>query len=124
MLTGRTAAILGIVGAIAGAALGFWSVGVLGRQGFHAIVLPAGLPGIVGGAIARQRSVTWSIVYGAVGLAAALITEWRYRPFIADQSFGYFVRHVGDVTPIVLGVIVIGAIVGGMFAFSAGRGRS
>src|SRR5215216_985515 len=99
MLSQRTALFLGVVGAIGGAVLGFWGVGVLARQGFHAVVLPAGLPGIIGGAVARKRSVLWGIGCGSFGLAAGILTEWRYRPFIADHSLGYFISHIGDITP-------------------------
>src|SRR3954470_6590313 len=106
MMNERTALFLGATGAVGGAILGFWAVGVLAHQGFHAIVLPAGLPGIIGGAIARKRSVPWGIGCGCLGLAAAIITDWRYRPFIADKSLTYFLTHIGKVTPLVLGVMV------------------
>ena len=121
MLTGRTAFFLGAVGAVVGALVGFWGVGVLAQQGFHAIVLPAGLPGILGGAIARKRSLVWAIGCGVFGLVAGIATEWKYRPFIADRSLSYFVTHIFDVTPMVLGVIAVGSIIGGWFAFSIGR---
>src|SRR4051812_18365317 len=123
MISQRTAVCLGAVGALAGVVVGFWGVGIFARQGFHAIVLPAGLPGIIGGAIARKRSAAWGIGCGLLGLAAGIVTEWWYRPFIADRSFPYFIRHVGNVTPMVLGVIFVGATIGGMFAFGLGRPR-
>jgi hypothetical protein len=124
MLSKRTARIAGVVGAFVGAAIGYWGVGVLAKQGFHAIVLPAGLPGIVAGVISRERSVAWGVVYAIIGVAAALFTEWRYRPFIADGSFDYFVRHIGDLKPMVLVIIVVGAIIGGMFSLSVARRRA
>lgn len=124
MLNDRTALFLGVIGAFGGAVVGYWGVGVLAQQGFHAIVLPAGLPGIIGGAIARKRSVGWAIGCGLLGFAAGMATEWRYRPFIADKSLAYFVGHIGEITPMVLGLIVVGAIIGGMFAYSMGRRRS
>src|SRR4051812_6008054 len=124
MISQRTAVCLGAVGALAGAVVGFWGVGIFARQGFHAIVLPAGLPGIIGGAIARKRSALWAIGCGLLGLAAGIATEWKYRPFIADKSLSYFVSHISDVTPMVLGVIIVGSIIGGWFAFSIGRGRT
>ena len=124
MLTRPNAYIFGLLGAVAGAGIGYWGVGVLGHQGFHAIVLPAGLPGIIGGSIARQRSIGWAFICAFLGVIAASVTEWRYRPFIADRSFRYFITHIGDVTPTVLGVIAIGSVIGGMFAFSIARRRS
>src|SRR3954463_8988151 len=99
MLSHRAALLLGVVGAVSGAFVGFWGVGVLAQQGFHAIVLQAGLPGIIGGAIARKRSAGWAIGCGLLGFAAGIATEWKYRPFIANKSLSYFVSHISAVTP-------------------------
>jgi hypothetical protein len=111
----------GIVSAAAGAALGYWGVGVIATQGFHAIVLPAGLPGILAGAVSKERSVGWALAYGLAGCATALFTEWTYRPFVIDPSLVYFIQHVDDLQPMVLVIITVGAIIGGVLSISFGR---
>ena len=123
MPTITNARILGVAGALFGAALGYWCVGLLARQGLHAIVLPAALPGLFAGASSKERSIGWAVLYGAIGIVAALLTEWRYRPFIADSSLGYFFRHLNDLQLIVLIVIGIGASLGAILSVSFGRSR-
>src|SRR5436190_19654178 len=95
--------IIGIAGALAGAALGFWGVDVLARHGFYAIVLPAGLLGIFAGLVSKERSNKWAILYAALGYIAALLTDWRLRPYRVDSSLSYFVQHFDRLhMPIVL----------------------
>lgn len=118
------ARVIGVAAALAGAAAGYWCVGILTRQGIHAIVLPAALPGLTAGILSKERSVWWAVLYGAIGVAAALFTEWKIRPFFADSSAGYFVQHLGDLLPVVKVVIGIGAAVGAILSLSFGRVRT
>ncbi len=46
-----------------------------------------------------------------------LYSEWKFAPFRADDSFGYFMSHVADLKPITQGMIVLGAF----FAYWMGR---
>lgn len=115
--------LLGIAAALAGAAIGYVSVALIARQGFHAIVLPAALPGLFAGLVARNRSVRWAILYALIGVVAAVFTEWKYWPFVADGSFGYFVRHLGRLPPAVTIVIGVGAILSGVLSINLGRRR-
>ena len=119
----QRARILGVVGALFGAALGYWCVGAFAHQGLHAIVLPAALPGVVAGFSSKERSRGWAVFYGVLGMAAALLTEWRFRPFVADSGLGYFLRHLHDLQPIVIAVIIIGAILGAILSISFWRSR-
>jgi hypothetical protein len=48
-----------------------------------------------------------------------LFTEWRFAPFIADSSFGYFITHIHDLSIITLIMITIGGLCG--FWFGMGR---
>jgi hypothetical protein len=114
----------GVIAAVAGIAIGYWGVGAIARQGFHAIVLPAGLPGILAGIVSRERSPVWAAGYGLLGAGAALCTEWRYRPFRVDSSFDYFLRHLDRVSPMVLAIISIGAVIGAVLSVSFGRGKA
>jgi len=118
-----TARVIGVAGALIGATVGYWCVGLLARQGFHAIVLPAALPGVIAGVASRERSMWWALLYGAIGVVAALFTESRFRPFIVDSSFRYFVRHLGELQPAVMIVIGVGAGLGALLSLSFGRNR-
>jgi subtilisin family serine protease len=43
------------------------------------------------------------------GLALGLFTEWRFAPFIADNSLLYFVTHVHALKPITILMLALGA---------------
>ena len=64
----------------------------IARQGFYAIILPGALIGFAGGwAIQRQTlasGAVFGIVCAVIAVIAGLVSEWRLRPFIADNSFG------------------------------------
>src|SRR5438046_2520120 len=91
----RTSAIsLGLLGEAAGGCLGYFAFFWIARQGLYALILPPALLGFGAGICARQRSSVLAIISGAAGLALGLIIEWRFAPFIADASFGYFIKHL------------------------------
>ena len=100
MFPKRTARLMGLTSAVAGAAIGYSCVALFARQGFHAIVLPAALPGFLAGITPKERSIWWAALYGAIGMLSALFTEWRFRPFITDGSLAYFIRHIRGVCQI------------------------
>ncbi len=99
------------LGAVVGGALGYFGFFWIAGQGFYAMVLPGGLLGI-GAGLAKNRSLLLAIGCGLVALALGLFTEWRFRPFVKDDSLGYFLMHVWDLTPITLLMIVAGGFVG------------
>jgi hypothetical protein len=86
--------ILGLLGAVLGGVIGYFAFRWMARQGFYAIILPAGLLGLVGGYAVRERSVPFAIACGFAGLVLGLWAEWNFAPFIADDSFVYFITHV------------------------------
>jgi len=96
----------------------------IARQGFYAIILPGALIGFAGGwAIQRQTlasGMVFGIVCAVIALIAGIVSEWRLRPFIADNSFGYFITHLQQLRPITL--IMIGAVFAFWFA-ATGRRR-
>lgn len=100
---------LGIGGGILGGAVGyllfFWIV----EQGFYAMVLPGAMVGIACGAVSRRRCVGLGVFCGVFGVVVGLFTEWRFAPFAADHSLGYFVRHIHQLRPITLIMIAVGA---------------
>ncbi|MCX5644694.1 MAG: hypothetical protein NTZ17_08405 [Phycisphaerae bacterium] len=50
-----------------------------------------------------------------------LFTEWRYEPFVADASLGYFVSHVHQLQPITLLMLGAGTLIGFWVPFRRGQ---
>jgi len=71
--------------------------------------------------------MTFGVVFGIVcallALIAGIISEWRWSPFSADNSFGYFITHLQQLRPITLIMIAIGAVFAFWFA-ATGRRRA
>jgi hypothetical protein len=110
---------LGLVGALGGAVVGYFTFFLLARLGYYALVLPGALLGIGCGALSGGKANVLGIVCGSLALLAGIFTEWRFAPFNKDHSFAYFITHVGD-----LGTVTLVSIAaGGLFGFWFGRGR-
>ena len=99
----------GVLGALTGGALGyaifFWAVG----QGFYALALPPTLLGLTAGYFARGKSKKLAIICGALGLCLCLLIEWRFRPFVADQSLVFFLTHLHKLQPMTWIMIALGS---------------
>lgn len=105
----QAALVLG--GAVLGGLVGYFAFGWLVSQGFYGLVLPGGLIGL-GAGLAPCRSRWPSVVCGVSALLLGLFTEWRFFPFKADDSFGYFLRNAHDLKPLTLLMIAAGAGIG------------
>ncbi len=95
------------VGGLVGYAAFFWLV----RQGLYGLIVPGGLLGL-GAGIFKCRSMAVAVSCGVLALGLGLVTEWRFEPFIADDSLGYFLSHVHQLRPMTLIMIGIGAFIG------------
>jgi hypothetical protein len=100
-----------LCGALAGGTLGYFAFLWLASQGFYALALPGGLLGF-GAGIGRTRIIIVPVVCGLAATALGLFTEWRFAPFAKDESLGYFVAHVFQLTPVTLVLILVGGAVG------------
>jgi len=105
--------------AVAGGVIGYFAFLWIARQGLYAIALPGVLIGLAGGWFVKQRSIVFAVVCAFLALMAGIVSEWRWSPFVADNSFGYFLRHVQQLRPITLIMIALGAV----FAAWFGLGR-
>jgi hypothetical protein len=85
---------LGLLGAVAGGALGYFGFVLALRSGLYALMLPGGLIGLGGGWLVKDRSVLRASLFGVFALCLALFAEWKNFPFNADSSFSYFVTHL------------------------------
>jgi len=113
--------VMGLIGAAIGGAIGHFAFLWITRQGFYALVLPGGLLGIGAGVCARGRSVPLAVICGIGALALGLFSQWRFAPFFADPSLGYFLAHVSLLTPVTLFMIVVGAVLG--FVIALGKSK-
>jgi hypothetical protein len=103
--------VLALGGALAGGAVGYFVFFWLAAQGFYGLALPGGLLGL-GAGLVRNRSLGVAVMCGVLATALGLVAEYRYAPFIADGSFGYFLAHVPDLQPVTLVMIGLGGLIG------------
>jgi hypothetical protein len=113
----------GLLGAAVGGAAGYFVTGWLARQGFYAMAVPGATLGLGAGLLVAKRCPGVAIVCGVLALALGLFTEWRNFPFIADHSFSYFLRHLGDLRPLTMILIGLGTLGGYWFALGVGGKR-
>lgn len=102
---------LSFCGALAGGILGYFAFFWIARQGFYALILPGALLGL-GAGIATNRSVLLAVACCLAALALGLFTEWRFAPFVKDNSFSYFLMHASDLKPLTLLMIGVGGLIG------------
>jgi hypothetical protein len=101
----------GLLGAAAGGCLGYFIFFWIARQGLYALLIPPTSLGLVAGLCARNRSSILALICGIAGLALALFTEWRFAPFIADASLGYFITHLHQLKPLTLIMLALGTVI-------------
>ena len=115
---------LGTIGGMAGGWVGYQVFFWLAGQGFYALAVPGAAVGLCAGLLAREGSLPLAAVSTALALGAGFYTEWRFAPFVADGSFGYFLTHVASLKPVTLVMIVAGAAVAFWLSIrSSSRGR-
>jgi hypothetical protein len=110
----------GMAGALIGAVLGWFAFGWLVGQGLYALALPGALVGIgcglISGGVSTVNAVLCAVLAGVLGL----VLEWWNLPFIADESFEFFVSHLHELKPITWLMVGLGCVFGHWF----GRGSS
>ena len=109
--------VLGILGGLAGGAIGFFACQWLVDQSLYSVVLPGVLVGLGFAFAARKKHIAFGIISAIMGLVAGLVTEWRV--YSNEPSFFKLVGELKDdsiVTWLMLGV-------GTVLAFSFGMGR-
>ncbi len=112
----------GILGMAVGAVAGYFVFEWLVEQGFYALVVPGAMLGLGCGYASGIRS-PWLAVVGGISAATLLIfCEWKSFPFVADDSFGYFITHLHQLRGLTLIFILLGVIAGAWF--SLGRPKT
>ncbi len=111
---------LGLVGAVAGGVAGYFVFLWIAQQGFYALVLPGAAVGLGCAVLSRGESRTLGVVCAVLSLPLGLFAEWRFAPFIANDSLGYFLAHVYELQWITIIMIALGAL----FAYWLGKGSN
>ena len=99
---------LGVVGAVLGGVAGYFVFRWIAGQGFYALILPGATVGLGCGVLSRGRSHALGVVCGLLAVPVGLLAEWRLEPFVADESLGYFLKHLHQLQPITIIMIVVG----------------
>jgi hypothetical protein len=75
------------------------------------LAIPGAFLGLGCGLLAQHRSLARGIVCAVAALLLSLFTEWKYHPFVDDNSFTYMVTHLKDLSPVTLLMMAIGTII-------------
>ena len=84
----------GIIGAAIGGAVGYAVFVLVLGLGFYALVVPGALLGLGCSIGSRTYSRTLAIICAVAAVPLSLFAEWSQFPFIADESFTYFITHL------------------------------
>ncbi|MFI5455444.1 MAG: hypothetical protein ACHRXM_08320 [Isosphaerales bacterium] len=117
--------LLGLVGAIVGGVLGFYTFGWLLEHGFLGLMIPGALLGLGCSLLARHPSFVRGVVCAIAALGLSFFADWWFEPFNADSSLQYFLLHAMDLGPVRLLMIGIGTFIAFWVGKDAGlRGYS
>jgi hypothetical protein len=103
--------LLALCGALIGGVLGYLTFFWIAAQGYYGLALPGGLLGL-GAGVVKNRSVAVAVVCGLLATALGLFTEYRFAPFRADPSLGYFLANIQKLEPVTLIMIGVGGLIG------------
>jgi hypothetical protein len=114
--------LLGLVGAIVGGVLGFYTFGWLVGHGFYGLMIPGAFLGLGCGLSAQHPSLPRGILCGVAAVFLALFTEWWYFTHAAfeDSSFSYLLTHFTSLGSVTLLMTGIGALIAFWVAKDAG----
>jgi hypothetical protein len=112
--------IMVLAGAVAGGVLGYFIFLWLARhQGLYALAVPGGLVGLGAGCF-RNKSLPVAIACGVMAVAIGLFSEWKFAPFIKDESLAYFISHIHLLRPLTLVMVAVGGFIGFWVPFRRG----
>lgn len=111
----------GLGGAALGGAAGYVLFSLLLKAGLYALVLPGALMGIGCGRLSGVRSAALGAVCGVLATAVGVFVEWRFRPFVADDSLPFFLQNLTSLSLGTLLMISAGGVLG--FYFGQGLGN-
>src|SRR5690242_13513243 len=104
-----TSNLLGLIGAVVGGVLGYYTFRWIYHQGFYGMMIPGALVGLGCGLLAQHVSPIRGVVCALAALALGLFTEWSFFPFADDRSPAFFLKNIAALSPVTLGMIAAGA---------------
>jgi MFS family permease len=119
--------LLGVVGAIIGGVLGFYTFRWLWGHGFYGLMIPGAFLGLGCSILAQHPSTLRGVFCAVAAVGLSLFTEWCHEWFDADSSFQYFLTHVHKLSPVTLLMVAVGSFIAFWVGKDAGyltsRGR-
>ncbi len=119
---------------LAGAPVGSRGAGLAGRRRGWLLRIRLGCParsaalglawllaGIGCGLATRDRSQAAGALAGVIALVLSIYIEWKFFPFAADESLGYFLTHLHQASGQTWLMILFGTLAG--YWFGCGRRR-
>jgi hypothetical protein len=92
--------LLGLVGAVIGGTVGFYTFLWLLKQGYYGLIIPGAFLGLGCSLLANHRSVTRGIVCGVAAFALSQFADWYCT--ITDNTFFDFIRNGKTLTPVTM----------------------
>ncbi len=116
--------ILGLIGAAAGGALGFFAYRWILSQGFIGGMIPGAFLGLGCSLLARHASLARGVFCGIAGLVMGFFTDWYTN--VTTDTFWVYLQNAKNINQVVLLTILLGAVIAfwlGKDAGLAGRAR-
>lgn len=110
----------GLAGAAIGGAVGYYVFAWILGYGLYAMILPGAALGFGFSLCTQQRSTLNGIICAVLAVGLGFFAEWKEMPFAQDDSFGFFVSHIHQLTPVTLIMIAVG----GLLAYWSANGRT
>jgi hypothetical protein len=101
--------LLGLVGAILGGVVGFYTFRWLLDHGFYGLIVPGAFLGLGCSLLARHPSTARGVGCGIAALVLSLFTDWYFTN--TNASFTDFVRDGKNYSSVTLLMIGIGTLV-------------
>jgi hypothetical protein len=114
----------GLLGAAVGGVIGYFLFAFLVRQGFYALAMPGALLGLACGYASGIRSLPLAAISGAAAFLLQILLEWKFFPFVADESLTYFLTHLHHLRPATLMMMALGVLFAIWFGLGRQRSRS
>ena len=103
--------LLGLVGAIIGGVIGFYTFAWLEDKGFYGLAIPGAFLGLGCGLLAQHNSIPRGILCAVSALGLTLFTEWKFHSFTVDTSLSFMISHLSEKGPVTLLMTALGTII-------------
>ncbi|MDX1930923.1 MAG: hypothetical protein SFV81_30640 [Pirellulaceae bacterium] len=109
----------GLIGMLVGGVAGFFLFQWLVSQGFYGLAIPGAVMGLACGYASRIHSPVLAVACAIGAILLLPFAEWKVLPFVADDSFSYFLAHMHQLKPLTWIMFALGVV----FAAWFGLGR-